>query len=259
MKDRERLTIHNLRGQALAAILHRPASSTTTGVIVAHGMLSSKDSPKHEKICSQAAQAGLMALRFDFRGRGESEGDPERLTVSKEIHDLRAVVAAMRELGAYDLSIVGSSLGGTVALLAAPAIAYLKNLVTIACPAQLATEPRPEWGLEVDPDQDRIRLGPGAYLSTELFEDAQRHNPIEAARNVTCPWLIIHGRHDEVISVNQAGLLATANTGAELVVHDDADHRFSGRKAQEWLTDRVIEFITRSRPKYDRGVGPRLG
>jgi predicted alpha/beta-hydrolase family hydrolase len=259
MKNHERLTIHNRRGQALAAVLHRPASSTQAGVIVAHGMLSSKDSPKHQKICARAAKAGLMAIRFDFRGRGESEGDPERLTVSKEIHDLRAVVAAMRELGALDISIVGSSLGGTVALLAAPAVAYLKTLVTIACPAQLATEPRPEWGLDVEPDQDRIRLGPGAYLSTDLFEDARRHNPIEAARYIACPWLIIHGRQDEVISVNEAGLLATANTGAELAIHADADHRFSGREEQEWMIEKVIEFVTRSRPKYDRGVRPRIG
>jgi len=63
--------------------MHHPEQGpTTSGVVVAHGMLSSKESDKHRMICEAAASAGTLALRFDFRGRGDSDGDPSILTVS---------------------------------------------------------------------------------------------------------------------------------------------------------------------------------
>jgi dienelactone hydrolase len=247
MDDNKRLLIRNESGQALAAMLHQPEGRrNTAAVIIAHGMLSSKESAKHQELCTRAAAAGIMALRFDFRGRGESQGDPELLTISNEINDLRAVIATLQELGAVDLGVVGSSLGGTVALLTAAQHADLKALVSIASPAHLPTEPRPEWQVDADPSNgQRVRLGPGTYLSTRLFDDARRHDPIHAAHDIRCPWLIIHGRNDEVVPVAEAGHLATANTGAELAIHPSADHRFSTDDTRKWLIDRVIRFLTR--------------
>ncbi len=248
METLEPLTVHNQAGLRLAAVLHRPeGSQSELGVVVAHGMLSSKESDKHRQLCSRMSNLGILALRFDFRGRGSSEGDPADLTLSNEIDDLQSAAGTLGELGVRRFGVIGSSLGGTVALLAAPHLSGLQALLTIASPAHLPDEPRPEWGIpEHQPYQDRVRLGPGTYLLKRFFTDNRRHDPVATAATIRCPWRIIHGECDEVVPVADAHDLAAANPAADLLLHPAADHRFSGSGQLDWLLDRVEEHIRRS-------------
>nr|ADD94001.1 unknown protein [uncultured marine bacterium MedDCM-OCT-S11-C310] len=110
----ESIYFKNARGQKLAAIVEGPASSEV-GVICCHGMLSVKDGPKHSQIVSRLAEQGLRAMRFDFAGRGESEGDIYDLSYSNQIEDLRAAITWMSEQGVNRLGVFGSSMGGSVA------------------------------------------------------------------------------------------------------------------------------------------------
>ena len=107
------------RGLMLRGSLHRPTSRASGAVVVCHGMLSSRASEKHFLICEGAAGGGFVALRFDFAGRGESEGGPDDLTISGELADLQAAIGLVRDLGFARPFVVGSSLGGTVAVMAA--------------------------------------------------------------------------------------------------------------------------------------------
>lgn len=254
----EYLTISGAGGEPdLAAVLHLPSRPLPqAAVVVAHGMLSSKESAKHVKLCERCARAGLTALRFDFRGRGASAGDPELLTVSNEIADMLRVIEMLHERGLVRLAFIGSSLGGTVALLTA-ARSEPVALVTMASPAHLATEPRPEWRLtKHQPGGDRVRMAPGVLLSMEIFRDAHRHDPSAAARGIRCPWRILHGAADEVVPVTEARQLAAANATAELLIHPDADHRFSTDAWRAWLVEHASEHVIRCL-KDERESPPR--
>ena len=55
----ETIRIETPAGPKLAGILHHPrVDDNAFGVVVAHGMLSSKDSDKHRMICEAAASFG---------------------------------------------------------------------------------------------------------------------------------------------------------------------------------------------------------
>lgn len=70
----ERVTFHNARKQNLVGILHRPAIKSHAAAILCHGMESSKESEKIVTMSRRLAERGILALRFDFAGSGESEG-----------------------------------------------------------------------------------------------------------------------------------------------------------------------------------------
>lgn len=214
-------------GLELCGSLHRPRNRSVASVIVCHGMLSSRASEKHVAICSLAAEHGMAAMRFDFAGRGQSAGDDDDLTVSGEVADLQAAVEFMRDSGFARPAVVGSSLGGTVAILCAAADRDLACLVTVAAPALLPERPRKAWGAE-------------AAVSAAFFEDARRHDVLSAAANIRCPWLVIHGKEDEVVPVEHAEILCRESSSARLVVRSGADHRFSGSGNRRWLVETVV-------------------
>jgi pimeloyl-ACP methyl ester carboxylesterase len=209
-------------------------------------MLSSKNSDKHRLICEAATAAGCAALRFDFRGRGESDGDPSILTVSNEIEDLTAAISSVRALGYPRVVVVGSSLGGTVAILTGSRESDLIALVTIAAPARLADGPREAWGGSGRETADhRIEVAPGEFIDAGFFTDAARHDVVGAARSLSVPWLIIHGDADPVVPVGDATLLAEAARNGEFVVHPSAGHRFDQPEEREWLIETVAGFLGR--------------
>lgn len=221
------LEIRSQRGFVLRASLHRPSIRAAGALIVCHGMLSSRQSPKHVAVCERAAKHGWAALRFDFAGRGQSQGEPADLTVSGEVEDLRGVLAEVRSRGFARPVLVGSSLGGTVAILTAASDREIGALVTVAAPAALPERPRAAWGAD-------------SAVTEAFFTDAKRHDVLAAARLVACPWLVIHGEADEVVSSSNAHKLCRANSKTELVLRPGADHRFSRLEDRDWLVRAIV-------------------
>lgn len=85
----------------------------TTGVVLAHQYFS--DHCEFMPFARELAAAGFRALTIDFRYNGESAGgDSSRLD-----RDVAAAVARLRADGATRVKLVGASMGGTAALVAA--------------------------------------------------------------------------------------------------------------------------------------------
>ena len=121
-------------GVALAARLYLPARRPEGALLVCHGAGSRKEN--HAIMGEQAADAGLAALTFDFRGHGESGGEmgPD---------GWRDAVAAgerlLAESGAPWLAARGASMGGCMLLLAARARPTLFRSLVLLCPADGAS------------------------------------------------------------------------------------------------------------------------
>lgn len=246
MNHTETVTIETSGKIRLAGIIHNPIGRVASlGTVVAHGMLSFKGSDKHRLICEALAEAGIAALRFDFRGRGESDGESSDLTVSNEIEDLGAALSFLRHRGLHRVAAVGSSLGGTVALLAGVRDRGIESLVTIAAPARLPDGPRQAWGGSGRTGANGlIEVAPGEFIDREFFIDAGMHDVIAAARSIDCPWLIIHGAADEVVPVEDAGLLQEAAPSAALKIHPTASHRFDKPGERGWVVSTVAGFVS---------------
>ncbi|HUF41465.1 MAG TPA: alpha/beta fold hydrolase [Verrucomicrobiae bacterium] len=245
------LSFHNCRGDTLRGVLHYPTEKRPRGsVILCHGMESNKDSEKLVFLGRTLAARGILALRFDFSYAGEASGKFEDLTYSGEVEDLKAAYALMRSRQDGKIAILGSSMGGTVALLFAGQQPEIAALVTVAAP--LHPERFPQRILT--PAELRLwrergfTIYNGQRLNVSLLEDLERINLPEAARRIRCPVLILHGEADEIVPVAEAHeLYACLNSDKRLSVLNGTDHRLSDpaimqqamAQAFDWLTEHV--------------------
>lgn len=251
----------------LSAIFHYPDNPTTSGVIVCHGMLSSKESEKHTRFAEILAQMGHMTLRFDFSGRGESDGNLLDLTFSRQVRECETAIAAMEAKGITRIGLTGSSMGGTVAIItASKAQKKIQGLVTMAAVGRtdllaqrwigaggviqwkqkgyldlgtsLRHDPNNKHPTETLPDSYKIGYG--------LVEDALQIDVPTLGSQINCPWLIIHGEDDEVVPSSEAKTLKTAAPKAVLSIMPEADHVFSDTQHRQQLIGEVTEFMDRA-------------
>lgn len=112
-------------GLRLSGVVHLPGDlrmgERRAAIVMMHGFGANKNGGP-EWVCRQFAEWGYVALRFDFRGCGESEGLRGRVIPAEEVADARSAVAYMAARGDVDpsaIALCGSSLGGGVAVQAA--------------------------------------------------------------------------------------------------------------------------------------------
>ncbi|MGH7034033.1 MAG: alpha/beta hydrolase, partial [Stellaceae bacterium] len=87
--------------------------------IVLHGFGSNSSSSNCVLPCQMLAEWGYAALRFDFRGCGESEGKRANTICLEQVEDTSAAVSFLQTRGEIDparIAVVGSSFGAAVAV-----------------------------------------------------------------------------------------------------------------------------------------------
>jgi len=205
------------------------------------GLRSDMRATKAETLAAWADRTGRAFLRFDYAGHGESSGDFARWTMTHWLEDAMAVLAAKVEGPAI---LVGSSMGGWVALLATLALRRAgpdrnpAGLVLIA-PAVDFTEELMWAQMPEDIRQLIVATGvwqrPSDYapepmpITRALIEDGRRHllfgHPIETG----CPVHILQGMKDPDVPYGQALKLVEhlPHDPVVLTLIKDGDHRLS--------------------------------
>lgn len=113
-----------------AWFLPAPAPASGAAVVLAHGW--SKSSADLLPLAEALHGAGLGVLAFDARGHGESDGDGP-ITILKLAEDVLAAFHALQgrpEVDADRLGVVGHSIGGGAALLAASVEPRIRAVVS---------------------------------------------------------------------------------------------------------------------------------
>ncbi|MBI2534099.1 MAG: alpha/beta fold hydrolase [Deltaproteobacteria bacterium] len=247
--NEERISFTNSHGDTLSGVLHHPAQGASRGaVILCHGMESNKDSDKLVLLSRALAQGGVMVLRFDFRYVGESSGRFEDITYSGEVEDLTAAHSLVQSRNpGGKTAILGSSMGGTVALLFAAQEPGLAALVTVAAPIHperfptrvLTPAQTEEWRA-----QGFTRYN-GQRINLSLLHDLESLNVPKAVKKITCPVLILHGDADEIVPVEEAyELNACLINSKRLSILPAADHRLSNPAAMQRAIAEALDWLT---------------
>ncbi|WP_029351587.1 alpha/beta hydrolase [Bosea sp. 117] len=214
------------------------------GVLWCGGFLSDMRGTKAEALAEWGARTGRRVVRFDYSGHGESAGAFEEGTISRWTQDALAVFDRFCQ---GPQVIVGSSMGGWIALLIARALAArgprpaaapsLAALVLIA-PAPDFTE---ELMWKAMPDDVRAAIlhdgvwmrpsdyGPAQPITRRLIEDGRSNLVLGAPFPVGCPVRILQGVADPDVPWQHAVRLVSclAEDDVVLTLIKDGDHRLS--------------------------------
>jgi pimeloyl-ACP methyl ester carboxylesterase len=220
------------------------------------GFRSDMRSTKPEALDRWACERGRALVRFDYSGHGESGGTFEDGTVSRWLEDTLAVLD--RFVTARPI-LVGSSMGGWLALLAARELLRLRperspaGLVLVA-PAVDFTE-RLMWDRFPDSIRRALRERavyelPSVYsdapypITLALVEDGRRHLLFGSSIATGCPVHILQGMQDSDVPWSHAMQLVEHIPGdsVTLTLVKDGDHRLSRPEDLARLTG-AIESI----------------
>jgi fermentation-respiration switch protein FrsA (DUF1100 family) len=210
----------------LQAVLMTPETAPWPLVILCHGFLSHKDSSKYKQLAQVFALESIATVRFDFRGCGESEGLLSESSISRRWRDLQRVIDESQGLKDYDgrLGLLGSSLGGYIALLEASRNSKVRCAAVWSTPSHL-----------LDLAKRLPEVSPVEF-SQECYEDLLRVELLPRLKNIQ-RVLIVHGQLDQQVpSEHGLRLYEMLEEPKALHILEEADHRFT---ASEWREEAI--------------------
>lgn len=241
----------NVMGERIHGVMHVPDRPPAPTVILCHGFTGNRIEAHRlfVRAARKMSREGIVAVRFDFRGSGESEGEFEKMTVSSEIIDLNTVLSFLlgrSEVSRGKIGLLGLSLGGAVSILTAARNQSVKAVCTWSSPAEfrLISDGEKAFGMDLKSilEKGYADLPSGYRVGKDFFTDVLKHDILDSCSKISPrPLLIIHGSEDPVVPVKHAQMLYDrAGEPKNLIIIEGADHTFSRR---DW-EDRVIEITT---------------
>ena len=222
-------------------------------VVGCHGFKGFKDWGFWPHTGRAFADAGLALVTFNMSGSGIGE-DSERFTelerfeantIGKEIEDLGIVIDALGAKSiplsgadARKLGVLGHSRGGGVALVRASRDPRIRAGVTWAGVSSfllVGEAERARWREQGYLEVQNARTGQIFRVGKALLEELETHreaiDPLQAARRIQAPFLIIHGSQDESVPVEAAHRLSHAldPVRGKLLVVEGAGHTFGAQ------------------------------
>jgi pimeloyl-ACP methyl ester carboxylesterase len=235
----------------------RARSGGPPGLFWLSGFNSDMKGTKVLALDAWAADHGCACVRFDYSGHGESGGKFVDGTIGRWLEDSLAV---FEQFCAGPQVVIGSSMGGWIALLLArevakrPRRATLAGLVLIA-PAPDFTEElmwktfSPEIRREIETNGQWLR--PSQYgdgtpypITRALIEEGRNHLLLGGSIDVGCPVRILQGGQDPDVPWQHAFRLAHRLPADDVVLTmiQDGDHRLSRPQDIARITAAVAEM-----------------
>ena len=222
------------RGDGVELAWARLAGTGPT-IVFLPGFKSDMAGSKATVLRDLSAKQDWPMLRFDYSGHGESGGAFTDGTIGQWCADARTVIDRQTT---GPLLLVGSSMGGWIALLLARAMpARVIALVGIAAAPDFTETMM--WDSMMQAERATLaRQGyldiPSEYgdpyrVTLRLIEDGRRHLILGAPIPITCPVRLLQGQRDPDVPWETALRLAAALDSEDVEVRliKDGDHRLS--------------------------------
>ena len=199
------------------------------------GFRSDMTGDKATALAAFCAERGQAMLRFDYSGHGASGGAFTDGTIGAWAGD---TLAAIDALTTGPLLLVGSSMGGWIALLTALARPdRVVGLIGLAAAPDFTQ--RLMWEAMTPAEQATLRRDgvlhvPSQYgdptpITLRLIEDGARHLVLTGSIPIRCPVRLLHGQDDPDVPWSLALRIAEQleTPDARVILVKDGDHRLS--------------------------------
>ena len=205
-------------------------------VVFLPGFASDMGGTKALLLRDACAARGQAMLRLDYGGHGASGGNFVDGCIGDWTEDAAQVIA-VAAAGAK-LLLVGSSMGGWIALLLALRLGAQVAALLLVAPAPDFTETliRPRLSAErlatlrsEGVVQQQTAQGPAPPLTWKLLEDGAKHLLLNGPIEIACPVRVLHGMGDPDVPWRVSLQLAEClqSQDCRLILIKDGEHRLS--------------------------------
>ncbi|MEO1549423.1 MAG: alpha/beta hydrolase [Pseudomonadota bacterium] len=222
------------------------------GVVFLGGFRSDMTGTKAEYLEEFVTKKGLSFLRFDYSGHGVSDGTFEEGCIGDWAEDAAELIGERTD---GPQLLVGSSMGGWIALLLAKRMApRVAGLIGIAAAPDFTQDSM--WaGFDSDQRATLVREGqlsvPSEYsdapyvITKRLIEDGRDHLVLRDPLPLPFPVRLLHGTADADVALSvPLRLIEHASCpDMRLTLVKDEDHRFSSDTALDLLGRTLSDMI----------------
>lgn len=204
-------------------------------IVFLPGFRSDMTGDKATSLAAFAAERGHGMLRFDYSGHGSSGGTFTDGTIGIWAQDVLTVIDRLTE---GELILVGSSMGGWLALLAARArpdrIAALVGIAAAPDFTEALMWESMTFEERATLMRDGVLMIPSEYgdptpVTRALIEDGRNHLLLGGPLDIDRPIRLLHGQADPDVPWEMALRIVEAVTSQDvtLTLVKDGDHRLS--------------------------------
>jgi uncharacterized protein len=242
-------------GLTLRGMEHLPdglGDGKAPAVILYHGFTGTMLEPHRLflKISRALTNLGFACFRFDFSGSGESDGDFEEMTVSREIREASAIMDFVKlhpSVDAHRVNILGLSLGGFIAgALSGDRKEEVSQLVLLA-PAgnmrDLILGGAQAAGMRAT---DEFHDLGGNRIGKPFVMDLMGLDGFQRARPYQGPVLLIHGTDDPTVPVAVSHRYQAEVYAGRAKMHllEGADHTFNSHLWESEVISTLCDFLS---------------
>ncbi len=241
-------------------LAYEKISGQNPTIIFLPGFKSDMQGSKADALMAHCKIRNLAMLRFDYSGHGRSQGLFDDGTISGWLADTLYMID---HVVTGPLLLVGSSMGGWLALLAALARPQRVQALLLIAPAPDFTQ----WGIEAKLSTAEIEqlatqgfitqasdYGPEPYTITHaLVTDGNHHLLLGKTVEFAGPVRIVQGQKDADVPWQTALVLQNniASQDVALRLVKDGDHRLSRPQDIAWLCHSLDELVSTTTQNCD--------
>ncbi|MFB6193049.1 MAG: alpha/beta hydrolase family protein, partial [Candidatus Nanohaloarchaea archaeon] len=195
-------------------------------IFFCHGFGSDKEG-SYEARAERAVEEGFNAVRFDFRGNGESDGDFRDQYLSDRIEDLKAVIDYFRPEKVY---LFGTSFGGRVVF----ETARERDVEALIGKSPVTYNGIMSKFREAVENKGEFEVFDDKYITGEFFKDLETYSFESTLEELELPILVFHGSQDATVHFENTGKALNAYSGDIVVQKMEGEkHSFSSAGEQE--------------------------
>jgi putative redox protein len=247
-------TFQNEEGRHLSGLLEPPEGTPRGWAIFAHCFTCGKDSRAAVHISRALSRAGIGVLRFDFAGTGIGSVQGEAVSFASDVTDLKSAAKAMTAAGMPPSLLIGHSLGGTAALVAAADLPDIVAVATIGAPAELQHILKVFNASDLEKvrrdGETSVEIAGRPFLIRRSFIDAVEEVDVEkAVAALRRPLLVLHSPIDQVVGIEHASrIFVAARHPKSFVSLDAADHLLADAADANFASAMVATWANRYLP-----------
>ncbi len=242
-EQRQSIQLEN-EGLKIFGVLHLPdplPPHPVPAVLICHGLAGNKCGKDriYVRLATELTKRGIAALRIDFRGCGDSEGELAQMSMESHVSDATQALHYLSTHPAIDpnkLALFGRSFGGAISILVAQRFKNIRSIILWA-PVFDGSQWLESWQrLQAQhfskSEIQQLMSFNGQIVGPLVFEQLfalKLKDSFEALKEI--PLLHIHGEKDEVVLIHHAEKYEFARHHAlaktKFIRLPKSDHSFS--------------------------------